>query len=61
MQCLNDLVSTIESIVDCIPEKWNRQAFDLVVGSSISDFVSETCLEFVKRQDIIDYERIQFN
>lgn len=61
MQCLNDLVSTIESIVDCIPEKWNRQAFDLVVGSSISDFVIETCLEVVKDQDLIDYERIQFN
>lgn len=61
LQCLNDMVSTIESIVDCIPEKWNRQAFDLIVGTSISDFVIETCLEVVKDQDLIDYERIQFN
>ena len=61
LQCLNDMVATIESIVDCIPEKWNRQAFDLIVGSSIADFVIETCLEVVKDQDLIDYERVQFN
>jgi hypothetical protein len=61
LQCLNDLVATIESLVDCIPEKWNRQAFDLIVGSSISEFVIETCLDVVKDQDLIDYERIQFN
>jgi hypothetical protein len=61
LYCLSDMMHAIESIVDCVPEKWNRQAFDLIVGSNIADFVIETCLDVVKDQDLIDYERIQFN
>lgn len=55
---LNEFALTIECIIDCIPEKWNRQAFDLVVNSNICDFVVGTCLEVVKDQNLIDYERI---
>lgn len=55
---LNEFSLTIESIIDCIPEKWNRQAFDLIVNSEIGDFVIGTCLAVVKDQDLIDYDRI---
>ena len=55
---LNEFALTIECIIDCIPEKWNRQAFDLIVNSNIGDFVIGTCLGVVKDQDLIDYDRV---
>jgi len=58
---LNEFITTIESIIDCIPEKWNRQAFDLIVNSNLGNFVLETLLAVVKDQDLIDYDRIVLN
>jgi hypothetical protein len=58
---LNEFALTIESIIDCIPEKWNRQAFDLIVNSNLGNFVIGTCLDVIKDQDLIDYDRIVLN
>lgn len=58
---LNEFANLIENIVCHIPEKWNRQAFDLIVSSSLADFVLGTCIEAVKDTDLIDYSRVVLN
>jgi uncharacterized hydantoinase/oxoprolinase family protein len=48
IKAIDELSTLILKIINHIPEKWNRQSFDLIVSSGIADFVTRTCIKLVQ-------------
>jgi hypothetical protein len=61
IKAIDELSILFEKIIDHIPDKWERQSFDLIVSSALVDFVRNTCIEVVQSKEVIDYEGLEIS